>query len=147
MGLAQLRRYPALLSRRHAIVESYVEGLAEAGVSPMRHAEGDPMLDGFRSSAHLMLVRLDGRSRAFRDELIERLAVAGVATNVHYKPLPMLTAYRDLGFDIADFPHALAQFENEITLPLHTLLSDEDVAFVIDSFCRCKRDMESEGLR
>ena len=74
-----------------------------------------------------MLVRLTGKSSAFRNALIERMADDGVATNVHYKPLPLLTAYRDLGFAIADFPNALAQFENEATLPLHTLLSDEDV--------------------
>ena len=93
-----------------------------------------------------MLVRLNDRSRAFRDELIERLALAGASSNVHYKPLPLLTAYRDLGFDIADFPNAYAQFENEITLPLHTLLSDEDVDTIVREFKRCKREMEAEGL-
>jgi dTDP-4-amino-4,6-dideoxygalactose transaminase len=81
------------------------------------------------------------------DELIERLGQAGVATNVHYKPLPLLSAYKDLGFDITDFPNALAQFQNEITLPLHTLLSDEDVQTVVRVFKRCKRQLEDEGLR
>ena len=147
LGLAQLRRYPALLARRRDIVGRYEAGLAGAGVTLLRHFEGDAATDGFASSAHLMLVRLDGRSRAFRDELIERLAGAGVSSNVHYKPLPLLTAYRDLGFDIADFPNALAQFENEITLPLHTLLSDGDVDCVVERFRRCKSDMEREGLR
>ena len=147
LGLVQLRRYPDLLARRYELVAAYEEGLADAGVSLLQHIEGDPLGDGFRSSCHLMLVRLLGRSRAFRDELISRMAEAGVATNVHYKPLPMLTAYKDLGFDIADFPNALAQFENEITLPLHTLLSDDDVNTVVQQFVRCKTQMEAEGLR
>ena len=146
LGLAQLRRYPSLLARRRQLVERYEAGLADAGVSTLRHFEGDPDVGGFASSAHLMLVRLDGRSRAFRDELICRLAEAGVSSNVHYKPLPLLTAYRELGFDIASFPNALAQFENEITLPLHTLLTDEDVETVVCEFKRCKREMEAEGL-
>lgn len=147
LGLVQLRRYPGLLARRHQLVQAYEEGLADANVTLLKHFEGDASAEGFCSSCHLMLVRLDGRSRAFRDELIARLAEAGVSTNVHYKPLPMLTAYKDLGFDIADFPNALAQFENEITLPLHTLLTDADLRFVIDAFVECKRQMESEGLR
>lgn len=146
LGLAQLKRYRSLLARRHDIVRRYEEGLADAGVAIMKHAEGDANSDGYASSAHLMLVRLNGRSRAFRDELIERLSDTGVATNVHYKPLPLLTAYRNLGFNIEDFPNALAQFENEITLPLHTLLSDDDVDYIIAQFHRCKHDMEREGL-
>ena len=147
LGLAQLRRYPGLLARRHQLVEAYEKGLADANVTLLRHFDGDASTVGFCSSCHLMLVRLEGRSRAFRDELIARLAEAGVSTNVHYKPLPLLTAYKDLGFDIADFPNALAQFENEITLPLHTLLTDDDLRFIIDAFVRCKKQMESEGLR
>ena len=147
MGLAQLRRYPGLLARRRELVERYEAGLDGTDASVLRHFSGDPDIDGFASSAHLMLVRLNGRSRAFRDALIERLAAAGVSSNVHYKPLPLLTAYRNLGFDIADFPHALAQFENEITLPLHTLLADDDVDFIASAFARCKSELESEGLR
>ena len=147
LGLVQLKRYPALLARRREIVERYETGLADAGVTLLRHYEDDAGTNGFASSGHLMLVRLDERSRAFRDELITRLAKAGVASNVHYKPLPLLTAYRDLGFDIADFPNALAQFENEITLPLHTLLTDDDVNFIVEQFRRCKREMEAEGIR
>ena len=146
LGLGQLARYPGILERRHEIVRRYADGLADAGVSLMRHSQGNPDVDGFASSAHLMLARLDGKSRAFRDELIERLALAGVATNVHYKPLPLLSAYRNLGFDPADFPHAMAQFENEITLPLHTLLSNEDVDYIVEQFCLLKRKMEQEGL-
>ena len=146
LGLAQLARYPELVARRHAIVARYEEGLQDAGVTSLRHAEGDPASDGFASSAHLMLVRLRGRTRAFRDELIERLAREGISSNVHYKPLPLLTAYRALGFSIDDYPNALAQFENEITLPLHTLLTDDDVETVVEGFCRCKRQMEDGGL-
>jgi len=147
IGLVQLERYPGMLARRRQMVERYEEGLASCGATPLRHFEGDARVDGFASSAHLMLVRLDGRSAAFRNALVERMGEQGVATNVHYKPLPLLSAYRNLGFDIADFPNALAQFENEITLPLHTLLSDDDVDYVIDVFCACKRQLESEGLR
>lgn len=147
LGLAQLKRYPALLARRHEIVARYEDGLRDAGVTLLKHAEGNPETEGYASSAHLMLVRLTERSRAFRDELIERLAQRGVSSNVHYKPLPLLTAYKNLGYDIADFPNALAQFENEITLPLHTLLSDDDVDTVIAEFIDCKQAMESEGLR
>ena len=142
LGLVQLKRYPQLLARRREIVGRYEAGLADAGVTLLKHFEGDADADGFASSAHLMLVRLDDRDRAFRDALIERMALAGVATNVHYKPLPLLTAYRDLGFDIADFPNARAQFENEITLPLHTLLTDDDVDYVIEQFRRCKAELE-----
>ena len=146
IGLHQLERYPGLLARRREIVERYEAGLRDAGVSILSHYEGDPMHGGFSSSGHLMLVRLDGRSQQFRNELIARMGERGVATNVHYKPLPLLTAYKNLGFDIANYPHAYAQFENEITLPLHTLLSDDDVDYVVDVFCQCKRELEGEGL-
>ena len=142
LGLAQLRRYPASLARRRAIVERYERNLGDRDVELLRHyGEGD------ESSGHLMLVRLTGKSPAFRNALIERMADDGVVTNVHYKPLPLLTAYRDLGFDIADFPNALAQFENEVTLPLHTLLSDEDVDYVAASFKRALDGLEAEGVR
>ena len=147
LGLAQLRRYPGLQARRRQLVQAYEEGLSGLGVTTLKHFEGDAADAGFCSSCHLMLVRLDARSRSFRDELICRLAEAGVSSNVHYKPLPLLTAYKSMGFDIADFPNALAQFENEVTLPLHTLLSDDDVRCVIDAFAGCKRQMEAEGLR
>ena len=142
LGLAQLRRYPASLARRRAIVERYERNLGECDVELLRHYGED-----FESSGHLMLVRLTGKSSAFRNALIERMADDGVATNVHYKPLPLLTAYRDLGFAIADFPNALAHFENEVTLPLHTLLSDEDVDYVAGSFKRALDGLEAEGVR
>lgn len=147
IGLAQLRRYPALLARRRQLVDRYEAGLSGCDVSIMRHYEGDPDSDGFASSGHLMLVRLNGKSQNFRNQLIERLAQDGISSNVHYKPLPMLTAYRNLGFRIEDFPNAYAQFVNEITLPLHTLLTDEDVDTVIDGFARHKLQLEEEGVK
>ena len=146
LGLAQLRRYPGMLARRRQLVERYEAGLVDAGVTLLRHYEGDPETDGFASSGHLMLVRLDGRSQAFRNALIERLAEAGVSTNVHYKPLPLLSAYRNMGYDAKDFPNALAQYENEITLPLHTCLTDDDVDFVVEQFCRCKTELERSNV-
>ena len=146
LGLVQLKRYPGMLARRHEMVGRYETGLADCDVTTLRHFEGDPDHAGFASSAHLMLVRLNGHSRAFRDALIERLSNAGVATNVHYKPLPMLTAYRNLGFDAVDFPNAMAQFENEITLPLHTLLTNDDLDYVIEQFRHCKSALEREGI-
>ena len=141
LGLAQLRRYPASLARRRAIVERYERALADRDVELLQHYG-----DGFASSGHLMLVRLTGKSQAFRNALIERMADDGVATNVHYKPLPLLSAYRALGFDIADFPNAFAQFENEVTLPLHTLLSDDDVEYVAASLKRACDELEAEGV-
>lgn len=147
LGLAQMKRYDDLMARRHQIVGFYQDALADAGVTWMAHAQGDPAVDGFLGSAHLMMVRLDGRSLDFRNRLIERLAAAGVPSNVHYKPLPLLSAYRDLGFNPSDYPWAVAQYENEITLPLHTLLTDDEVYFVASEFCRVKRQMEAEGLK
>ena len=142
LGLAQMRRYPTLLARRRELVGRYENGLADLGVDVLQHYG-----EGFASSGHLMLVRLPGKSAAFRSALIERLADAGVSANVHYKPLPMLTAYHDLGFDIDDFPNARAQFENEVTLPLHTLLLDDDVDYVVGAFHRAWDALEAEGVR
>ena len=147
LGLAQLERYPGLLARRKDMVARYEKNLADEDVSILRHYEGDPEVDGFASSGHLMMVRLNGRTSAFRNVLIERMAEAGVSSNVHYKPLPLLTAYKDLGFDIANYPNAYAQYENEVTLPLHTKLTDEDVDFICKVFCDSKRALEAEGLR
>ncbi|MEG1623576.1 MAG: DegT/DnrJ/EryC1/StrS family aminotransferase [Raoultibacter sp.] len=129
IGIAQLDRYPSLLARRRELVERYAVNLADAPVTLLSHYGSD-----FTSSGHLMLVRIEGAGTAIRNAVIKRLADAGVAANVHYKPLPMMTAYRNLGFNIADFPNAFAQYENEITLPLHTLLSDEDVDYVCGLF-------------
>ncbi|MEG1746696.1 MAG: DegT/DnrJ/EryC1/StrS family aminotransferase, partial [Raoultibacter sp.] len=128
IGLVQLDRYPALLARRRELIERYSANLTTAPVTLLSHYG-----DTFASSGHLMLTRVNGASTEERNALIEYLADAGVAANVHYKPLPMMTAYKALGFDIADFPHAYAQYVNEITLPLHTLLTDEDVDYVCDA--------------
>ncbi len=128
IGLVQLKRYAELLKRRREIIERYDRNLKEIGVEPIVHFGSD-----FSSSGHLYLVRMPGRDEAFRNRVIERMAEQGVATNVHYKPLPLLSAYSKMGFDIKDFPNAYRQYENEITLPLHTLLSDEDVDYISES--------------
>lgn len=144
LGLAQLRRYPAILNRRHEIVRRYRRRLAGFDIAAIPHIsdEGTSV-----SSAHLMLVRLLGKSSEFRNALIELMGEEGVAANVHYKPLPLLSAYRNLGFRIEDFPNAYAQFENEVTLPLHTKLTDEDVDYVCESFALAYRALEAEGVR
>lgn len=129
IGIAQLKRYPDLLKRRKEIIEMYNEGLADLDVRVLKHYGDD-----FSSSGHLYLVRLNGKTREKCNKIIIKMAEAGVATNVHYKPLPLLTAYKNLGFDIKDYPNAYAMYENEITLPLHTKLSDEEVDYVIDTF-------------
>ena len=129
IGLVQLRRYPDLLKRRKEIIEKYNKGLIDLDVSVLRHYGED-----FSSSGHLYLVRLNGKTREECNRIITSMAEAGVAVNVHYKPLPLLTAYKDLGFDIEDYPNAYAMYENEITLPLHTKLNDEEVEYVIDIF-------------
>ena len=161
LGLAQLRRYPGLLARRRALVARYEDGLADLPVTTLRHYEDACGTDaahaddaaaranaeGFSSSGHLMLVRMPGKSQEFRNALIERLALAGVAANVHYKPLPLLSAYRNLGFSIEDYPNALAQFQNEITLPLHTRLSDEDLDYVLEQLHKAWAQLEAEGVR
>lgn len=126
IGLAQLERYPDMLRRREELVRRYDEAFG-AGFSHIDH-----FAEGRKSSFHLYLLRVDGYEEAERNALVERLAEDGIAVNVHYKPLPMFTAYRKLGFDIADFPQAYALYRNELTLPLHTLLGDEDVAYIID---------------
>lgn len=129
IGLQQLNRYPALLERRRQIIEKYNIGLKDENVSVLDHFGND-----HSSTGHLYLVRLLGKNREQTNQVIEQMAERGIATNVHYKPLPMMTAYKSMGFDIKNFPNAYAQFENEITLPLHTLLSDEDVDYVISNF-------------
>ena len=136
IGLAQLKRYPAILERRRALIGFYDEALADEDVTALRHFDGENA-----SSGHLYLVRLNGKDRAFANKVIERMAEDEVATNVHYKPLPMHTAYKDLGFDIKDYPNAFHMYENEITLPLHTCLSDDQADYVIRSFKRALREV------
>ena len=142
LGLAQLRRYPGLLARRREIVERYERGLADLPFSLIKHYGDD-----FASSGHLMLARIEGASQEFRNAFINEMGEEGVACNVHYKPLPLLTAYKDLGFDIADFPNALAQFSNEVTLPLHTKLSDDDVDYVIAMCHEVFARLSAKGVR
>ena len=129
IGLAQLRRYPEMLTRRRWIIETYDSALAGLPVAVLDHYGPD-----HAGSGHLYITRLLGRSDAERRAVIVRMAERGIACNVHYKPLPMMTAYKAMGFDIADFPNAFHLFENEVTLPLHTRLSDEDVAYVIGNY-------------
>ena len=129
IGLAQLKRYPEMLYRRRQIIERYNEGLKGCDVQVLDHFGDD-----YSSSGHLYLVRLLGEDVEYRNAVIERMAERGIACNVHYKPLPMMTAYKNLGFDIANYPNAYNQYHNEITLPLHTSLTDEDVEYVISNF-------------
>lgn len=132
LGIAQLRRYPKLLMRRREIIEKYNEGLKSEEVTVLQHYGED-----YSSSGHLYLVRLIGKTREECNEIITKMAERGVAANVHYKPLPMLTAYKNLGFSIEDYPNAYELFSNEITLPLHTKLTDEEVDYVIQVFKEC----------
>ena len=129
LGLVQMERYPKLLERRYEIVAKYNEALKDCNVAVLNHKDADHC-----SSHHLYLVRLLGKTREETNKVIEQMAERGIATNVHYKPLPMMTAYKALGFDIKNYPNAYHLFENEITLPLHTCLTDEDVEYVISNF-------------
>ena len=129
IGLAQLSRYEGLLARRREIIGRYDAALKGLPVAVLGHYGPD-----WSGSGHLYLTRLLGRSDAQRRDVIVRMAERGIACNVHYKPLPMMTAYKALGFDIADFPNAYNLFVNEVTLPLHTRLSDEDVEYVITNY-------------
>lgn len=129
MGLAQLERYPAMLARRREIIEKYDEALKPLGVEVLPHYTKD-----YTSCGHLYITRVPGASDAVRREIIVKMALAGVVCNVHYKPLPMFTAYKNMGFDIQNYPNAYAHYIHEITLPLHTKLSDEEVEYVIQTY-------------
>ena len=128
IGLAQLKRYPNLLKRRFEIVERYNKGFEGTRVKPFIHFEEDK-----KSCCHLYIVNIEGASEEERNEIIVKMAERGIATNVHYKPLPMFTAYKNLGFDIKDYPNAFNNYKSEITLPLHTLLTDEQVDYIIEN--------------
>ncbi len=129
LGLGQLRRYPKILERRKQIIEMYNDALSNQDVDILKHYGND-----FSSSGHLYLVRLLGKDEVFRNKVIGKMAENGISTNVHYKPLPMLTAYKNLGFNIEDYPNAFDMYRNEISLPLHTLLTDEQVEYVVEKF-------------
>lgn len=135
IGLAQMKRYPEMLERRREIIKKYDEAFKPLGVEVLPHYTED-----HQSSGHLYLTRVPGITLEQRQEIIVKMAEAGVACNVHYKPLPMMTAYRDMGFDIKDYPNAYEYFENEITLPLHTKLTDEEVEYVIRTFEYCVKE-------
>lgn len=131
IGLAQMKRYEGMLRRRHEIIEKYNKAFENIGVTLLNHKDENHI-----SSGHLYLVRVNGADVAKRNEIITKMAEAGIACNVHYKPLAMLTAYKNLGFDIKDYPNAYAQYENEITLPLYSRLTDEQVDYIIENFVR-----------
>ena len=129
MGLKQLDRYPDMLRRRKQIIKKYDQTLRPLGVETLEHYTAQ-----WESSGHLYITRIPGITAEQRNEIIIRMAQQGIACNVHYKPLPMHTAYKNLSFDIADFPHAYAYYAQEITLPLHTCLTDEDVDYVLETY-------------
>lgn len=129
IGLVQLKRYPQILEKRRKVIERYDEGFRNLPVEVLEHYSEKCVSNG-----HLYLVRVKGRTREECNQIIEKLAEKEIATNVHYKPLPMLSAYKNMGFDIANFPNAYHQFENEITLPLHSCLTEEQVSYMIEEF-------------
>ena len=136
IGLVQLKRYPELLKRRKELIETYNRGFQDLGIQVLDHYGED-----HSSSGHLYLTRLPGRTRQECNQVITKLAEADIASNVHYKPLPMMTAYKNLGFDIQDYPNAYHMFENEITLPLHTCLTDEQVDYIISTFRKIVKEL------
>ncbi len=131
IGLAQLRRYQGILKRRKEIIERYDAAFKPMGIEVLPHYANE-----WQSSGHLYLTRVPGISLEQRQEVIVKLAEAGITANVHYKPLPMMTAYKNMGFDIRDYKNAYRQFVNEITLPLHTKLTDAQISYVIENYCR-----------
>jgi len=128
LGLAQFKRYPEILGRRKEIIGKYDALLSQLDVTPMNHYDDD-----YASSGHLYLLRLNGKDEAFRNDVITKMAEKGVSSNVHYKPLPLHSAYKNLGFKMEDYPNAFDMYKNELTLPLHTLLSDDDIEYVVGS--------------
>ena len=129
VGLAQMNRYEQMLARRREIIGRYDAALKPLGVQVLDHYN-----DRHTSSGHLYLTRVPGINAEQRNEIIQKMAARGIACNVHYKPLPMHTAYKNLGFKLEDYPNAYAHFANEITLPLHTQLTDEQVAYVAENY-------------
>lgn len=136
LGLMQMQRYPALLNRRREIIHRYDAAFKPLGIEVLEH-----YTDDYVSSGHLYLTRIPGASLEKRQDIIVQMAERGIATNVHYKPLPMMTAYKQLGFDIANFPNAYAHFVNEVTLPLHTRLTDEEIDYIIEQYTEVVRSV------
>lgn len=135
IGLGQMERYAGMLKRRRQLIERYDRVLRPLGIETLPH-----YTDGHESSGHLYITRIPGITGEQRNEVIVRMAEAGIACNVHYKPLPLLTAYQKLGFDIKDYPNAYAHFVNEVTLPLHTRLTDEEAAYVAEEYGRIVKE-------
>ncbi len=129
LGLVQLKRYDSLLARRREIISKYDDAFKGTAIQSITHFTND-----YDSSGHLYITRIKGIDEAKRNEIIVKMANAGIATNVHYKPLPMFSGYKELGFDIKNYPNAYDLYSNEITLPLHTLLTDEEVEYIIENF-------------
>ena len=129
LGLSQLSRYDEMLKRRYEITQMYNDGLKSENVQLLSHLTKDS-----RSSCHLYVTRLLGKDEEFRNKFIQKMSESGIATNVHYKPLPMLTAYKNIGFDIKNFPNAFNMYKNEVTLPLHTLLTNDEVEYIIKTY-------------
>ena len=129
IGLAQLRRYNDLLNIRHNIIKKYNEAFNDLPVKVLNHEDNNHI-----SSGHLYLVRINGIDEKTRNEIIISLAKRGISANVHYKPLPILTAYKEIGFDIKDYPNSYLQYQNEITLPLYSKLTNEEVDYIIENF-------------
>ena len=130
MGLAQFERYPQMLKRRREIIEKYDKAFKPLGIKVLPH-----YTDEHTSSGHLYITRVPNITAEQRNEIITLMAQRGIACNVHYKPLPLHTAYKQMGFDMRNYPNAYAQFVNEITLPLHTCLTDEEVDYIIENYC------------
>ena len=135
IGLAQLRRYPELLKIRKSIIEKFDKNFRPLGVETLNHFDKK-----HESSGHLYITRIPGIDTESRNKIIEDMAQVGISCNVHYKPLPLLTAYKNLGFDIKDYPNAYKHYKNEITLPLHTKLTDEEVDYVIEKYCEIVKE-------
>ena len=137
MGLAQLMRYQSMLKRRHEIISRYDNAFKNENVEVLEHAG-----ENYRSSGHLYFIRPVGISEDARNDMIKKLAEKGIASNVHYKPLPMLTAYKNMGFDIEDYPNSYNYYRNEITLPLYSRLTDEQVDYIIEGVKDVMREYE-----
>ena len=135
IGLAQMKRYPAMLALRKEIISRYDAAFKPLGIEVLDHYN-----ENHQSSGHLYITRVPGAGPEERQEIIVKMAEAGIATNVHYKPLPMMTAYKNLGFDIKNYPNAYKRFVNEITLPLHTCLTNEEVDYIIENYCRIVKE-------
>ena len=132
IGLVQLKRYPSMLKRRREIIEYYNLQLDKLDMDYMKH-----YTENGNSSGHLYISWLTGHDSEFRNNVISKMAEMGVATNVHYKPLPMLTAYKNLGFDIKNYQNAFELYQNEVTLPLYSILTDEQMEYVISTLSEC----------